>query len=255
MFDNLDPKQNNAPTAPTSTSIPPVKPVGAQDIFSGVNTGGVSQPPRPAAAPLRMPTGGRPKILKFIVIFLAVLIVVAGAVFAGAYVWVTMKATPTGVISTNNTNNTNTTNTTNTANTNITNTNTEVVVPVENTNVVPSVVDTDGDGLTDSQEVAIGTNPNNRDTDADGLSDGEEVNIYHTNPLNPDTDGDGFTDGAEVANGYNPNGPGKLPAPAAPSNELGAGNTNPSNELGAGNTNSSANTNSSNNTNTAPLLQ
>jgi hypothetical protein len=74
--------------------------------------------------------------------------------------------------------------------------------------------DSDHDGLTDAQEAQLGTDPNNPDTDGDGLLDGEEVNIYHTNPLNPDTDGDGFSDGTEVKNGYNPNGPGKLPAAA-----------------------------------------
>lgn len=71
--------------------------------------------------------------------------------------------------------------------------------------------DADGDGLTDTEEVNLGTNPNNPDTDGDGLTDGEEVNVYKTNPLNPDTDGDGYSDGEEVKNGYNPNGEGKLP--------------------------------------------
>lgn len=94
-----------------------------------------------------------------------------------------------------------------------------------NANVNSAAIDTDHDGLTDDQEKALGTDPNNPDTDGDGLSDGEEVNIYHTDPLNPDTDGDGYKDGVEVQNGYNPNGPGKMPtalptpaptAPAAP---------------------------------------
>jgi hypothetical protein len=58
--------------------------------------------------------------------------------------------------------------------------------------------DIDGDGLTNVQEAALGTNPRNPDTDGDGLTDGQEVNVYHTNPLNPDTDGDGLTDGQEV---------------------------------------------------------
>jgi gliding motility-associated-like protein/uncharacterized repeat protein (TIGR01451 family) len=35
---------------------------------------------------------------------------------------------------------------------------------------------TDNDGLTDGQELAIGTDPGNPDTDGDGLTDGEEVN-------------------------------------------------------------------------------
>lgn len=58
--------------------------------------------------------------------------------------------------------------------------------------------DSDGDGLTDGQEIALGTDPFNPDTDGDGLTDGQEVNTYGTDPLNPDTDGDGLTDGQEV---------------------------------------------------------
>ncbi len=42
--------------------------------------------------------------------------------------------------------------------------------------------DTDGDGLTDSQEISIGTDPNNPDTDGDGMNDGDEVNAGR-NPL------------------------------------------------------------------------
>ena len=59
-------------------------------------------------------------------------------------------------------------------------------------------LDSDGDGLTDTQEADIGTDPFNPDTDGDGLSDGEEVNLYRTDPLNPDSDWDGLKDGAEV---------------------------------------------------------
>ena len=58
--------------------------------------------------------------------------------------------------------------------------------------------DDDHDGLTNAEERRYGTDPNNPDTDGDGLTDGEEVKRYHTNPLNPDTDGDGLSDGEEV---------------------------------------------------------
>ena len=75
----------------------------------------------------------------------------------------------------------------------------------------PLLVDTDGDGLSDYDEVMIHkTDPLNPDTDGDGLSDYEEVMIHKTDPLNPDTDGDGYTDGEEVNSGHNPLGEGKL---------------------------------------------
>jgi len=60
--------------------------------------------------------------------------------------------------------------------------------------------DSDGDGLTNSEEAQIGTDPLNPDTDGDGLGDGEEVKTYGTNPLVQDTDSDGLGDGDEVHN-------------------------------------------------------
>jgi hypothetical protein len=75
-------------------------------------------------------------------------------------------------------------------------------------------VDTDEDGLPDSFETGLGTDPLLADSDADGLTDYEEVArdgdvsgydpTGDTNPLNPDTDGDGVTDGEEVAAGTDP---------------------------------------------------
>ena len=68
----------------------------------------------------------------------------------------------------------------------------------------PLSADTDGDGLSDGQEVNVyGTSPTNADTDGDGLKDGEEVG-RDTNPLSADSDGDGLKDGWEVANGLDP---------------------------------------------------
>jgi outer membrane protein OmpA-like peptidoglycan-associated protein len=64
--------------------------------------------------------------------------------------------------------------------------------------VAGGAVDSDGDGLTDAEELALGTNPRDPDTDKDRLLDGEEVKKYKTDPLNPDSDYDGLKDGDEV---------------------------------------------------------
>jgi hypothetical protein len=86
----------------------------------------------------------------------------------------------------------------------------EIIEPGININSTAISNDIDGDGLSNEEEIALGTDPENSDTDGDGLSDYEEVKIYHTDPLNPDTDGDGYLDGEEVEHGYNPLGSGKL---------------------------------------------
>lgn len=91
-------------------------------------------------------------------------------------------------------------------------------------------LDSDGDGLTDKAERALGTDPFNPDSDGDGIPDGWEVwnaldpldpddahqdpdgdgltNLeeYYagTMPFEPDTDGDGFWDGFEVQRGTDP---------------------------------------------------
>ncbi len=81
--------------------------------------------------------------------------------------------------------------------------------PPPNTTASEGSSDSDHDGLTDDEEAKLGTDPHNPDTDGDGLSDGDEVLKYGTNPLKADTDGDGYPDGAEVQKGYNPLGSGK----------------------------------------------
>lgn len=63
--------------------------------------------------------------------------------------------------------------------------------------------DTDDDGLYDGEEVDLGTDPLDGDSDDDGLLDGEEVDIG-TDPLDPDTDDDGLDDGTEVDLGTDP---------------------------------------------------
>lgn len=78
-------------------------------------------------------------------------------------------------------------------------------------------LDVDEDGLFLITETNYGTNPNLADTDGDGLTDFQEVcydkdcNNYTPAPSggdldanNPDTDGDGMQDGWEVTNGTDP---------------------------------------------------
>jgi YD repeat-containing protein len=61
-----------------------------------------------------------------------------------------------------------------------------------------------GDKLTYLEKYLYGLNPLTNDTDGDGLTDYDEIFIYHTNPLLADTDGDGIPDGWEVQHGLNP---------------------------------------------------
>lgn len=97
-------------------------------------------------------------------------------------------------------------------------------------NAADAALDSDSDGLTNAEEFATGTPPNNPDLDGDGLKDGDELKRTvagvaaptkpgvpdtdqdgildgaetTTDPLNGDSDGDGAPDGQEVARGSNP---------------------------------------------------
>ena len=80
--------------------------------------------------------------------------------------------------------------------------------------------DSDSDGVPDSTEGAVGTNPASVDSDSDGLTDGEETSIFFTNPNNAnslsaqytdwymvdltDSDGGGVPDRIEQYHGMNP---------------------------------------------------
>lgn len=64
--------------------------------------------------------------------------------------------------------------------------------------------DNDGDGLSNIEEVVVGSNLMNPDSDLDGLTDYEEVKIYGTSPIDYDTDDDGINDYDEVQMGLNP---------------------------------------------------
>lgn len=64
--------------------------------------------------------------------------------------------------------------------------------------------DDDNDGINNTQELWISTDPFKADTDGDGLTDYVEFNETKTNPLSADTDNDGLTDTDERKNGTDP---------------------------------------------------
>ncbi|WP_281860821.1 hypothetical protein [Salana multivorans] len=66
--------------------------------------------------------------------------------------------------------------------------------------VLDPAADDDGDGLTNAEEDALGTDPLDPDTDGDGMGDGFEVDNGF-DPLNPDEDGNGVLDGEDDADG------------------------------------------------------
>jgi len=80
--------------------------------------------------------------------------------------------------------------------------------------------DSDGDGISDDDEVLVtGTDKNNADSDGDGLVDGVEVE-NRMNPLDPDMDKDGVPDGQEVNQGTDPFFPEQPDVPADLENQV-----------------------------------
>lgn len=74
-------------------------------------------------------------------------------------------------------------------------------VPTESGQSAPQ--DSDGDGVSDMCEEALGTDPNSSDSDEDGVQDAEEVRDG-TDPNKADTEGDGVSDGEEKKDGTDP---------------------------------------------------
>jgi uncharacterized delta-60 repeat protein len=63
--------------------------------------------------------------------------------------------------------------------------------PATTTTTTAPAPDSDGDGLVDSEEDALGTDPADPDTDGDGFTDGREVGELGSDPLDPDDPGGG----------------------------------------------------------------
>lgn len=92
----------------------------------------------------------------------------------------------------------------------------EVSYAFEKAEIEKAAADTDGDGISDTDEAALGTDPTKADTDGDGLTDGFEVKKLGSNPLKADSDdnsvsdfdededGDGLSNGKEQELGTNP---------------------------------------------------
>lgn len=218
MFDQNPPLPPGDNTPATSPPIANLQPPQVEDIFSQTETAlpsRISRPLQPGEAsqlPMSGDVFGQRSIwdnkLVVVVLFLVGLAVIGGGSWAAIGFFSGKKA----VVNTNLNTNTNV-NTNINANVNTNdNINADINTPIDanvnadtNTNVQATPPqDSDNDGLSDEEEVGLGTDPLNFDTDSDGLMDRVEVRVYQSDPLIKDTDGDGYDDGIEVINGYDP---------------------------------------------------
>jgi pSer/pThr/pTyr-binding forkhead associated (FHA) protein len=90
---------------------------------------------------------------------------------------------------------------------------TPTVTPTVTGTVTPTItgtiaagLDSDGDGLPDTEEARLGTDPHSADTDRDGLTDYDEAR-RGTSPILADTDGDTWLDGQEAFGCSDPRNP------------------------------------------------
>lgn len=79
----------------------------------------------------------------------------------------------------------------------------ELAVGLDPNNPIDAATDKDGDGLNNLEEYLMGTSLFHADTDGDNISDFEEIALG-TDASMPDTDGDGLIDGEEVLRGTDP---------------------------------------------------
>ncbi|MDX2505040.1 MAG: matrixin family metalloprotease, partial [Gammaproteobacteria bacterium] len=88
----------------------------------------------------------------------------------------------------------------------------DIMPAIGDAGVYPVTIKVTDDGLPSlSHEELINITVEALDSDGDGLSNYDEINIYLTNPNMPDSDNDGIDDGAEVSNGSDPNNPNSWP--------------------------------------------
>jgi uncharacterized repeat protein (TIGR01451 family) len=95
-------------------------------------------------------------------------------------------------------------------------------------------MDSDGDGLDDTTEMKIGTDPHDADSDDDGVPDGAEPMFDKDtdgdgliNALDPDSDNDGLPDGTELGLGCNGAGTDVSRGHCTPDADMGATKTDP----------------------------